>query len=120
MPDWHAMFVPQGSLVELFLRGTLMYLAIFFAFRFFRRGAGGLGVADLLLVVLVADAAQNGMAGDYRSVPEGLVLVGTIVFWDFAIDCSSFTCRHFARCSRERPPRSSRTAGFSAAIFAAS
>lgn len=89
-PDWNAIFIPQGSLLELVVRGTIMYLAIFFAFRFFRRSAGGLGVADLLLVVLVADAAQNGMAGEYRSVPEGIVIVATIVFWDFAIDWLDF------------------------------
>jgi uncharacterized membrane protein YcaP (DUF421 family) len=38
------------------------------------------------VVVLIADAAQNAMANEYKSVPEGIVLVATIIFWNFALD----------------------------------
>ena len=51
-----------------------------------RRQGGSVGTADLIVVVLVADAAQNGMAGEYKSVSEGALLVGTIFFWDYAVD----------------------------------
>src|SRR5215203_2714293 len=34
-------------------------------------------VTELLVVVLIADAAQKGMAKEYRSVTEGVVLVAT-------------------------------------------
>jgi len=57
--DWHALFVPTVSLLELVLRGSVMYLAVFAAMRVFRRESGALSTADLLVVVLVADAAQN-------------------------------------------------------------
>ena len=33
-----------------------------------RREAGAVGIADLLLVVLVVDAAQNAMASEYKSI----------------------------------------------------
>jgi peptide chain release factor 2 len=36
--------------------------------------------------VLIADAAQNGMAGDYQSVGDGVLLVATILGWSFALD----------------------------------
>ena len=69
----------QVSPWELILRGTLIYWFLFLLFRFFlRRDAGSLGLADILVVVLVADAAQNGMSGEYKSVGEAMVLVGTI------------------------------------------
>ena len=45
-----------------------------------------MGVSDILVIVLIADAAQNGMAGEYRSITEGLVLIGTILGWDYLID----------------------------------
>jgi len=48
--------------------------------RFVRRQVGSLSVNDLLVLVLIADAAQNAMAGEYKSVPDGIVLVGTIIF----------------------------------------
>jgi uncharacterized membrane protein YcaP (DUF421 family) len=84
--DWRAMFVPSGSLVELVIRGSVMYLLILAGFRIFRRDAGSLGVSDLLVIVLIADAAQNGMAGEYRSLTEAAVLVGTIFGWNVCLD----------------------------------
>lgn len=88
--DWHGMFVPSVSLFELLIRGSFLYLAIFAFMRVFRRQAGALSMADLLVVVLVADAAQNGMAGEYRSISEGVILVGTIFSWNYALDFLSF------------------------------
>jgi uncharacterized membrane protein YcaP (DUF421 family) len=84
--DWHTMFVPTGNLLELVVRGSLMYLLILAGFRVFRRDAGSLSVSDLLVVVLIADAAQNGMAGEYKSVTEGAVVVATIFAWNYALD----------------------------------
>lgn len=84
--DWHQVFLPSGSLLELVVRGSLMYLLILAGFRVFRRDAGSLSVSDLLVVVLIADAAQNGMAGEYKSLTEGVVIVGTIFSWNYVLD----------------------------------
>ena len=88
-PDWRQMFVPSVSPLELVIRGSIMYLAILAAMRIFRRQAGSLNTADLLVVVLVADAAQNGMASEYKSVTDGLVLVGTIYAWNYLLDAAA-------------------------------
>ena len=83
--DWHAMFVPALGLIEVVLRG--MYLALFGILRFIgRRQAGHFGPADLLVIVLIADAAQNALGKDYQSVTEGIVLVCTIVGWEYTLD----------------------------------
>jgi uncharacterized membrane protein YcaP (DUF421 family) len=84
--DWHALLVPTVSLLELVLRGSAMYLFVFAAMRLFRREAGALSTADLLVVVLVADAAQNAMASEYHSLTEGAVLVATIFAWNYGLD----------------------------------
>ena len=84
--DWRAMFVPTGSLPELIVRGSVMYLLILAGFRVFRRDAGSLSVSDLLVVVLIADAAQNGMAGEYKSLTEGGIIVATIFAWNYVLD----------------------------------
>lgn len=84
--DWHALFVPSGSLPEIVIRGSMIYLFLFFLMRVLRREAGQFNIADLLVVVIIADAAQNGMAGTYESITEGAVLIGTIVLWDYGLD----------------------------------
>jgi uncharacterized membrane protein YcaP (DUF421 family) len=91
--DWHAVLVPSGSVPELVLRISLMYLSILAGFRIFRREAGSLSVSDLLVVVLIADAAQNGMAGEYKSLTEGGVAVATIFVWNYALDWLAYRFR---------------------------
>jgi uncharacterized membrane protein YcaP (DUF421 family) len=85
--NWNSVFVPAIGLMEIVVRGSLMYLGLFMIMRFMgRRQAGHFGPADLLVIVLIADAAQNGLGKDYGSVTEGLVLVVTIVAWEYLLD----------------------------------
>src|SRR5205823_4820828 len=62
-----------------------------------KRQAGTVSVADLLVIVLIADAAQNAMSADYHSITDGLVLVGTIIFWSYALDWLGFHFPWFER-----------------------
>ena len=55
-----------------------------------------------LPLVLIADAAQNGMAGSYTSVTDGLILVAVIVFWAFFLDWLSYHVRWFERLTKAR------------------
>jgi uncharacterized membrane protein YcaP (DUF421 family) len=84
--NWHGLLVPTVSLLELVLRGSAVYLGILVLMRVLRREAGALSTADLLVVVLVADAAQNAMASEYHSITEGAVLVATIFGWNYLLD----------------------------------
>ncbi len=83
---WDKLFVFTVHPFEIFLRGTFVYLLVFVLMRILRREPGGMGLADLLVIVLIADASQNAMASDYTSVLDGTVLVMTIVFWNYAFD----------------------------------
>lgn len=97
------LFVFHLSPWELVVRGTCIYWFLFLLFRFvLRRDAGSLGLADILMIVLIADAAQNGMSGEYKSISEALVLVGTIAFWNYIIDWLSFRYPWFARFAEPR------------------
>jgi uncharacterized membrane protein YcaP (DUF421 family) len=90
--------------LELVLRGTAMYWFLFLLFRFvLRRDAGALGIADILLLVLIADASQNAMAGGYETVPEGMLLVATIAGWNWLMDWASHRSAWVRRFT-EAPP----------------
>lgn len=85
--DIGAALVPDVSLLETIVRGVLMYLSIFVLLRVILRGrTSAVTVSDLLVLVLIADAAQNAMAADYQSITNGIVLVATIVLSSFAMD----------------------------------
>ena len=95
-------FEVHVSVPELMLRGTLVYWLLFLIFRFvLRRDVGSVGIADILLLVIVADAAQNAMSGGYDTVTEGAILVLTIVAWNWLLDFLSY---HFAAVRRFASP----------------
>ena len=99
--DWYSLFVPQVPLLEIVVRGTAVYLALFFLLRFvLKRQSGSLAVTDLLVVVLIADAAQNAMADDYSSIADGVLLVGVVVFWAWALDGLGYRFPWFQRLIR--------------------
>lgn len=88
---WNEVFASQAGFLEMFLRGTAIYWALFALLRLAgRRDVGSLGTADLLVLVLVADAAGNAMSGGSSSVLDGIIVVATIVFWSIFIDRISY------------------------------
>src|SRR6186997_3335435 len=95
--DWRGLWVPTDSLPELIVRTSVMYVVILAGFRVFRRDAGSLSVSDLLVVVLIADAAQNGMSAEYRSLTEGVVIVATIFAWNYVLDWHAYRTRFVYR-----------------------
>jgi len=95
--DWEAVFYTKESVLEIVIRGSVMYLVMFALLRIFRRQAGSVGIADLLVIVVIADAAQNGMSGDSKSVTEAVLLIVTIILWDFFFDLLGYKSKFFAR-----------------------
>jgi uncharacterized membrane protein YcaP (DUF421 family) len=71
--------------------------------RVVRLEPGTVGIADLLMVVLIADASQNAMAGDCHSILDGLILVLTIVFWNFLMDWLTLHSRTVERLTYPDP-----------------
>ncbi|MDQ6679402.1 MAG: DUF421 domain-containing protein, partial [Pseudomonadota bacterium] len=85
--DPGAVFELTVSPLQLMLRGTLMYWFLFMIFRFLlRRDTGAVGVSDFLFVVILGDAAQNAMIGSASSATDGMVLIATLVFWNYLLD----------------------------------
>ena len=103
MIDWQELFGLSVSPWELIIRGTAVYWFLVIVFRLvLRRDTGSVGIADILLLVIIADASQNAMAGEYRTISDGLILVSTIIGWNVAIDWVSF---RFPRLRRLFEPK---------------
>jgi uncharacterized membrane protein YcaP (DUF421 family) len=95
MAEWFEFTVNP---LELVVRGTVIYLGLILCVRFLlRRDVGTMGMADFLFIVLIADAAQNGMAGEYKSLGDALVLIGTIVFLNVILDWAAYKSQWFRR-----------------------
>ena len=66
--DWQSLFTLSMSPLELIVRGSAVYWFLFLIFRFLlKRDVGAVGIADVLLLVLVADAAVTTRTRQKRS-----------------------------------------------------
>ena len=89
--DLDAVFGMTMPVIELFVRGSLLFWFLVLVFRVvLRRDIGSMGITDFLFIVLLGDAAQNGMIGDATSATDAIVLISTLVFWNVAIDWATF------------------------------
>ena len=88
---------------ELMLRGSAIYVGLVLVLRFvLRRDVGSMSVADILFIVIIADASQNAMSGNYTSLSDGAVLLATLIGWNLLFDWLSYRWRAFRRLVR--PP----------------
>ena len=102
--EWQELFIPTHSILEMLVRGSVSYLALFLILRFvMKRQSSTIGIADILVIVVIADAAQNSFAKEYTSITEGIVLVLTIVFWDTALNWVSYRFKTFERLLAAAP-----------------
>lgn len=104
MSELVEIFAREFPVWHMVVRGTVVYWFLLLVFRFvLRRDVGSMGVADLLFVVLVADAASNAMQGEYKSINDGLVLLGTLVAWNFGLDWLSYRFAPVAKFLEPQP-----------------
>jgi uncharacterized membrane protein YcaP (DUF421 family) len=102
-PQWAEVFVPDSSLAESFVRGTVIYFAVLILFRVvLKRQTGGLGMTDVLLIVLVSECVSPALSAESKSVPNAIVAVGTLLFWAYALDRLE---RHWPWLQRLLEPR---------------
>lgn len=91
MEQFRELFSFSLPVWEIVVRGSVIYLSLVLLFRFMvRRDIGAVGIADLLVLVLIADASQNAMAGEYRTLADGLVLICTLLGWNLMLDWAAF------------------------------
>lgn len=101
---WSELVIPTHSVLEMMLRGTVMYIGLLLIFRFIvQRQRSTIGIPDLLVLVLIADASQNAFSREYRSITEGVVLVLTIVLLDLLIDWLAYHYKFFGWLVRPAP-----------------
>ena len=90
-PDLEAMFRLDENALELFIRTSVIYLGLIIVLRIIgRRETGALELPELLMIVLIADGVQQGMAGSYTSVTGAIIVAATLIGWNYAITFATY------------------------------
>jgi len=88
---WSELFGLSVPPLELIVRGSALYLFLLLLFRVvIKRRMGAIGMADILVLVIISDASQNAMAGEYKTVTDGFILISTIIGWNYLFDWASY------------------------------
>lgn len=101
---WGAMFVPKHALLDSVIRGSAVYLSLFLILRAVKnRTVGGVSLSDLLLVILIANALQNGLIGKGSSITEWLVSTLTVLAWSSCLDWLTYRSDWLRRVLKSKP-----------------
>lgn len=103
MPDWSVLFTTDTPWLELVLRGTVVFFALLVLMRFVgQRESSGLGVSDLLVVVMVGAALGDSLTGGGDNIADGLVPVVTVMFWSMVMDALTYRWPRLTRLLKGR------------------
>ena len=104
MADWAGMFRLETPILELVIRGVVVYLLLLLLIRVVgQREAGGLGITDGLIIVLLAQAVGGGLTGDSESITDAAVLVTTILLCSVVVDAAAYRLSWFSVLTKARP-----------------
>ncbi|GAA4113946.1 DUF421 domain-containing protein [Enteractinococcus coprophilus] len=68
-----------------------------------RRTSGDLNASDIILVVMISEAASPGLGGEASSIFGSLVVVATILFWAVLLGMGSYCWTWLDNLTAPRP-----------------
>ena len=81
------MFVPGIPIWELIFRTVVVYISILVLLRAAgKRELGQMSVADLVVIIVIANAVQNSMNGGDNSLIGGIIAAATLVAMNLLVD----------------------------------
>lgn len=102
--DWHQMWVPELSPLEVVVRAAVVYLIVLALFRLAgRKELSRYSPFDFLLILLVSQALRQTLVGSDKSLTNGLVSLATLLGLDLLLSWLSFRSRRFAALVEGRP-----------------
>lgn len=104
LPDnWSEIFIPELSITEIFLRALIIYFFILFMLRILpRRNAGELGSMDLLLILLISEAASNSLGG-YESLADGVLMILFFMGFNYLVNQITYRSAFLRKIFEQKP-----------------
>lgn len=94
---------PEMPLLEIFLRGVILYFLILLILRFLpRRTTGELGAMDLVFILLLTEAASHAM-GDFTSLGDGVIMLLVFILCNYGVNQLTYHVKFFQNIF-EHPP----------------
>ena len=74
------MWVPDIGVVELIVRATVVYFALFLLLRFIgKKHVGQMSPFDLVVLLIISETVDDSLIGDDKSLTGGLISAATLI-----------------------------------------
>src|SRR4029450_1077672 len=74
------MWMPEVSVLELIIRGAVVYVVLFALLRFIgKKHVGELSSFDLVILLIISETVYGSLIGDDHSLTGGLISAATLV-----------------------------------------
>ena len=74
------MWIPQESVLDLIIRGIIVYLGLFVLLRMIgKKHVGELSPFDLVILLVISETVDGSLIGDDHSLTGGLISAATLV-----------------------------------------
>ncbi len=98
------MFALETPLWEIFIRGSLVYLAVALMIRLVpKRHAGNLSPNDLVALIVVGNLAGGAIIGEAKAIPDLLMLIVIVLAWDYAFNLMEYYFPRLRRVVQHSP-----------------
>lgn len=79
---------------ELFARGTAIFFFMFIVMKIWgKKHLGEMSSFDFILLLFISEAVQNSLVDDDKSIPGGMIVIATFLFWNSLLNKLTFRFR---------------------------
>lgn len=97
-------FLLETPLWEIFIRGTLVYIALAIALRLVpKRQTGNIAPNDMIAVVIIGALAADAIVGESKTLLDLFLMILVIVFWDYISNVAEYHFPRFRKIAQDSP-----------------
>lgn len=90
--------------MESVIRASFVYLFLFVVFRLLgKRGLSSITTFDFVLLLIIGEAAQQGLSGDDYSVTNAILVILTLIFFDIILSLAADRFKFLKRPLEDSP-----------------
>lgn len=102
--DWEKYFVPEMTLPEILIWGTLLYLSLTILMRLVpKRQAGSASISDILFVVLVGGLTVEGLGKHGKGLPDFVLLLSVVMSLSYLVEWLTYRSPWVRRLLEDEP-----------------
>src|SRR5262245_46092267 len=85
------MWIPQDDVLDLVVRGVVVYFVLFLLLRFVgKKHVGELSPFDLVVLLIISETVDGSLIGDDHSLTGGLISAATLVVTTELVAANTF------------------------------